>query len=287
MRIGIVAAVIALFAQAPPAPQSGVTVDKEKKSVLVKCRIAARKLANLPEIYPIEVVATYPAPKGQKAHETVVVFDVAPSEVHKALESLGLKAGKPGRGDDPCSGPELELFLDLPAAGNVPARQIRMESILLEKRTGKPLPQVKWHFTGSVLKDKAYAADHTGTLIALYPVTDEVVMQSSLTMKEEGILKIETAKNLLPPENTPVTLVIKVASGPPAPPAAAPRDPEKQVLKLSRSVGPGELAAPTVTMTSAPPAAATADPFEHRREVRTGKSLPDSIRPVDLPPPPK
>jgi hypothetical protein len=284
MRTGIVAAVIWLFAQAPPAPPPGMTVDKEKKTVFIKCRIAPRKLPSLTDIYPIEVIATFPTPKGQKAHETVVIYDVTPSEVHKALESLGLKPGKPGRGDETCSGPELEIFLDLPPVGKAPAREVRIESTLLEKRTGKPLPPIKWHFTGSVMREKVYASDLTGTLISLYPVTDEVVAQSGLTMKEEGMLKLETAKNILPPENTPVTLIIRVASGPPPAPPALPFDPDRQVLKASRNVGLGELAAPVVSAAGAPPAPVAVDPFEHRREVRTGKSLPDSVRPVDLPP---
>src|SRR5436190_7682292 len=87
--------------------KSGIIVDKEKKTVTIPCKIAPRKLPNLKQIYPLEVVATVPAPKGQKAHETVVVFDVKPSAVQKALESLGLKAGKPGLGErSKASGPE-------------------------------------------------------------------------------------------------------------------------------------------------------------------------------------
>lgn len=266
--------------------QGGVTVDAAKKEVRVPCKIAPRKLPNLPEVYPIEVVATLPAPKGQKAHETVVVFDAAPSEVHKALESLGLKPGKPGRGEVLGTGPEFEVLLDLPAAGKTPARQIPIESALVEKRTGKPLPRVKWRFTGSALKEGKFGADVSGTLIALYPVTDEVVLQSGLTMREEGMIKLDTAKNVLPPEGTAATLVLRVASGAPVPPAAAAApDPEKQVLKLSRSVGPAPLAAPVVAPGPAPASAGSADPFEHRREVRPGKGLADSIRPADLPAP--
>src|SRR5687768_15684245 len=98
------------------APES-VRIDKEARTVSITCKIAPRKLPNLPEIYPLEVVATHPAPKGQKAHETVVVFDYKPSEVHKALESLGLTAGKPAKGaEGAASGPELKIFLDLPTA---------------------------------------------------------------------------------------------------------------------------------------------------------------------------
>jgi hypothetical protein len=265
-----------LMASLPPAdpPAQGVAVDAATKTVRVPCKIAPRKLPNLPEVYPIEVFATWPTPKGQKAHETVVVFDVLPSDVHKALEATGLKPGKPGRGDDPVSGPEVELALDLPASGNLPARQVRVETLLIDKKTGRPLPLVKWHFTGSALKDGKYAADTSGTLISLYPVTDEVVMQSSLTMKEEGMIKLETAKPLLPPEGTACTLIIRPPTPKPAPPGF---DPESQVLKLSAQVGPG----PAATPTSAPggasaPAAASSDPYEQRREVKPGKGLADS-----------
>ena len=52
------------------------------------------------KIYPIEVVACWANPKGKKAHETVLTIDVKPSDVHKALESIGLKPGKPARGED-------------------------------------------------------------------------------------------------------------------------------------------------------------------------------------------
>ena len=79
----------------PPVPEkvpAAVVIDKEKKTVTIPCAVAPRKLPNLNEIYPIEVIATYPAPKGQKAHETVVTFgDIKPSHVHQALEQLGLK----------------------------------------------------------------------------------------------------------------------------------------------------------------------------------------------------
>jgi len=79
------------------------------------------------------------------------------------------------------------------------------------------MPKVKWRFTGSVqtqpdpAKDeKVYGADLTGTLLSIFPVTNETVFQTSLTMKEEKYLKLETDKKLLPPEGTPVKLVIEV-----------------------------------------------------------------------------
>jgi hypothetical protein len=252
----------------------GVAADPAKQEVRVPCKIAPRKLPNLPEIYPIEVIATWPAPKGQKAHETIVTYEVNPSEVHKALESVGLKPGKPCRGEGKAEGPGLEVLLEMPDK-----KQVRVERLLAEKRTGRPLPPILWHFTGSAQKDGKFGADVSGTLISLYPVTDECVIQSALTMKEEGLIKMDTAKELLPAEGTAVTLVIRAAAGAPPAAAAAGPDPERQVLALSRSAGPGPLPPPSVSPSAVPSSTVLADPFEHRREVRV--SAKDDVKPVD------
>jgi len=55
-----------------------------------------------------------------------------------------------------------------------------------------------------------YGADLSGTLIAIFPVTNETVLQTSLTMAEEKFLKLEMNTKLLPKEGTPVKLVIEV-----------------------------------------------------------------------------
>src|SRR5205823_10418689 len=97
-----------LAADAP----SGIIVDKEKKMITIPSKIAPRKLAKLDQIYPVEVIACWPESKnGQKAHETVVVFDINPSEVHKALERFGLKDGKPEQGEgERAEGPEVKVM---------------------------------------------------------------------------------------------------------------------------------------------------------------------------------
>jgi hypothetical protein len=193
-----------------------ITVDKEKKTVIVACKIAQRKLPNLSEIYPIEVIASLPAPKGQKAHETVVTFDVKPSDVHKAVESLGLKAGKPAKGEGAkAEGPEVQLSLELPGPGGV-ARRVAIERLLVDRKTGKQMPKIKWRFTGSIMKqpdpakpEMVFAADLSGTLIAIFPVTDETVFQSDLTMKDEPVIKLDTNTKVLPKEGTDVKLIIQ------------------------------------------------------------------------------
>ena len=79
------------------------------------------------------------------------------------------------------------------------------------------MPNLKWTFTGSIDKqpdpnkpDKVYGADSTGTLIAIFPVTDETVFQTNLTMKDEPLIKLDTNTKVLPEVGTDVLLVIQV-----------------------------------------------------------------------------
>ena len=208
---------LAMPLAAQDKPSDAIKIDKEKKTVTLACKIAPRKLPNLNEVYPIEVIASLAAPKGQKAHETVVTFDAKPSDIHKALESLGLKPGKPAKGEGAeATGPEVKIFIELPGAGGL-AKRMPIEKVLVDRKTGKTMPNLKWTFTGSISKqpdpnkpDKVYGADATGTLIAIFPVTDETVFQTNLTMKDEPLIKLDTNTKVLPEVGTDVLLVIQV-----------------------------------------------------------------------------
>lgn len=201
---------------------AGITVDKAKRTVTIDAKIAPRKLAYLqkpgmPEvIYPIEVIACWPHPKGKKAHETVVTFEVMPSAIHKALEEIGLKPGKPvmGESDSPPAGPEVKVFLEVPDVGG-DVRRIPIERALVDMKTGKQPKKLEFRFTGSAMKqtdpnrpEKSYGADVSGTLGVIFPVSDDTVLQTHLTMKEEKYLKLETNTKLLPKEGTLVKLVL-------------------------------------------------------------------------------
>jgi hypothetical protein len=198
----------------------GVSIDKEKRTVTVEARIAPRKINDprYTQIYPIEVIACWPFPRGQKAHETVVTIEAKPSAVHKALEELGLKPGKPARGggNDAGQGPAVNVYVEVPGPDGRPKR-LPIEKVLIDPKSNKTMPKVQWRFTGSVMTqpdpnkpEKVYGADLTGTLLAIFPVTDQTVFQTNLTMKEEKYVKLETDKRLLPKEGTPVKLILEV-----------------------------------------------------------------------------
>lgn len=198
---------------------AGIAVDKTRKLVKIDAKIAPRMLEYLKgKTYPIEVIACWPHPRGKKAHETVVTFEAKPSAIHKAVESLGLKPGTPVMGGkDQPQGPEVLLYLEVDEGGA--QRKITIDKTLVDTRNGKPFPKsVRWRFTGSVMskpdpaKDETvYGADLTGTLVSIFPVTNQTVFQTNLTMEEEKYLKLETNTKNLPKEGTPVKLVIEVA----------------------------------------------------------------------------
>jgi hypothetical protein len=221
----VIAVAILLASQMPTGAgkddPAGIKIDKEKRTVTIDAKIAPRKLEYLKgEIYPIEVIACWPHPKGKKAHETVVTIDVMPSAVHKALVDIGLKAGKPiqGEADTPPQGPEVKVYLEVPSDVAGEFKRIPMERCVVDMKTGKQPKKIEWRFTGSAVKqadptkpEKTYGADISGTLGVIFPVSDDTVLQSHLTMKEEKYLKLETNTKLLPKEGTPVKLVIEAA----------------------------------------------------------------------------
>ena len=215
------AVALVLFAQATTAQEKkdkpGVTVDMARKCVIVDAKVAPRKLPNLDQIYPIELIAGWGAPRGKKAHEIVVSIEVDPSEIHKGLEKLGLKPGKPAKGEDAkAEGPVVNVFIEVPdGAGGT--KRVPLEKILWDPKTKKAPTKMTFIFTGSIdtapdpnkPNDKKYGADLTGSLICLFPVTDEVVLQTTWTMKEEKFLKLDVNPDALPKEGNAVKLVIE------------------------------------------------------------------------------
>jgi hypothetical protein len=194
----------------------GVVVDKDAKTVTIDAKMAPRQIYK-EKIYPLEVIACWPHPKGKKAHETIVTIEATPSEVHKALESLGLKAGTPVMGEGDPKGPAVKVYFLINDPTGLP-RKVPMERAMVDKNNGKPFPKdVEWRFTGSKMtvpdatkKEEIYGADFSGTLMAIFPVTSETVLQTSLTIKSEGIMKLEVNTKVMPKEGTPVKLVIEV-----------------------------------------------------------------------------
>jgi hypothetical protein len=197
-----------------------MVVDKDAGAITIDAKVAPRKLPHLKgEIFPLEVIATWAHPKGKKAHETIVTIDdaIKPSDVHKALESLGLKAGTPVQGEGEPKGPAVNIYFLVPDGSGID-KKVAIDKAMIDPKNGKTFPKsVEWRFTGSApfqpdpaKPDKVYGADAMGTFLAIFPVTKETVFQTSLTIENEKFMKLEVNTKVMPKEGTPVKLVIEV-----------------------------------------------------------------------------
>ena len=118
---------------------------------------------------PVEFWLT-PAESG-KEYESLAVAFVKPSDVHKALEYIGLKAGQPVNYDKNrfwTRGPRVMVQYTLNVNGK--EETVRAEQLMLDVNTNQPLTKRTFMFTGSFQmpgddKDKApkYAADFVDT----------------------------------------------------------------------------------------------------------------------------
>src|SRR5262249_38800136 len=121
-------------------------------------------------------------------------------------------------GEGEPKGPAVNVYLLVPDSTGL-ERKVTMDKAMVDSRNGKPFPKnVEWRFTGSVdtqpdpnKNEKIYGADFSGTLMAIFPVTNQTVLQTEMTMKYEGVMKLELNTKVLPKEGTPVKLVIEVA----------------------------------------------------------------------------
>ena len=106
--------------------------------------------------------------------------------------------------------------IEVPGPDDRPKR-VPVYKTLIDPKTNKSMPkEVEWRFTGSVLskpdpaKEKTvYGADLSGTLITIFPVTNDTVFQTALSGKDESKWKLETNKELLPKVGAPAKLSIE------------------------------------------------------------------------------
>ena len=98
-----------------------------------------------------------------------------------------------------------------------------LASAVVDRRTGLPLDggastagrRVRWLFTGSALikadprsEEEIYGAEFSGTMVTIFPVTDETVFQSTLGMDAEALFNLEVA-GILPAIGSKVRLLIE------------------------------------------------------------------------------
>jgi hypothetical protein len=214
-----------------------VRIDRENRVVELDATVVLR------ESEWIELIACSP---GSKEHESILVVPARPSHVHLALLILGLEPGAPMRfehhppdqnppdaqGPDeggrdgpviqPPHGPAVRITA---ALADEPEHEFPVTQWTLDRRTGRPVADEPWLFTGSrmvtIHERERYLADLHGTTIALVNFGDEVLARpTDLTnFTDDGSLVANT--DAIPPLGTAVLLRLRpVDPAPDAQPAS-------------------------------------------------------------------
>ncbi len=172
-----------------------------------------------------------------REHESILVSESKPSQIHLALLLLGLEPGAPrsirwvGPEKDqpvavPAKGPEVELFFIFktkvktgePGAEKEVEKEVEMPANewLIDAKTKKESVNDRWLFTGSrMIKDinggMTYMADGEGNIASLVHFGDEVLAPHSKKTKENNSegedLICNTPK--IPEVGTPIKVRIK------------------------------------------------------------------------------
>ncbi len=155
-----------------------------------------------------------------KAYESLIVLKADPQAIYDALVKLGSKPGEPAYDDEEGKhvlpkGDPIRLWVRWQAGGKT--KEVRAESLVLRRKTGKPLKKMDWIFTGSRLtwpldedsEEQILEATLLKNIVALHHADPSVLIQNPLAEAAEDNLYEKNAK-LLPPPGTPVTLIMQI-----------------------------------------------------------------------------
>lgn len=204
-----------------------VRIDRANRLIELEATVVLR------ESDWIELIACSP---GSKEHESILVVPARPSHVHLALLILGLEPGSPMHYDPappdrsaqdgpvlhPPQGPPVRITV---ALADEPEHEIPVTRWALDRRTGKPIEDTPWLFTGSRLvpinERERYLADLHGTLISLVNFGDEVLTRPTDLTNYTDDASLQADTDAIPPLGTAVLLRLRPVDPPsPAPPAS-------------------------------------------------------------------
>ncbi len=217
-------------------PRQPIWIDLPDKQVVLQGEVCKAG-------YPLEFFATY----SNRSYEAIVAVNVKPSIVHTGLLAVGAEAGHPARFQPefvPPTGTEVAIEVRWKdAQGKV--QSCPAQHWIRNIKTRKEL-DANWVFAGSLfVTDEAtgkqyYQAD-SGELICLLSLPNAML---DLPMQGYGAIEarsFEAFAEHLPPEGTPVTLVLKpILSAKSAAPAGKEAAPAKHAAAERKAVEAAE-----------------------------------------------
>jgi hypothetical protein len=182
-----------------------VWIDWQRREVRVQARVVLRAGV-------LEFLACWPG----KEHESILRFEAPAAHVYMALGLIGLTPGHPpmwvadrGAYASP-TGDLLDISVEWQSDGQV--RTADAYDWLHEIEYGRVPLSRPWVFAGSLrLPDGTLAADASGVGIALVDFSDSLICFSRRYSSQYESLWAEANTEAIPPEGTPVRLILRPA----------------------------------------------------------------------------
>lgn len=195
----------------------GLRVNRAARLVEVDAAVCLR-------VGLLEQVACSP---GTREHEAILVVTPKASDIHAALLLVGLEPGRPGRWSirdetlilEPASGAPLDLRVRWMVDGA--SHEAPIASWIRGVGGSAAPTDAHWRFAGSVIVDERgrpaaegrYVADTSGSIVGLVTFGDELMAWPETLPDREAVkpLEWEAYTERIPPEGTPVTILIRPA----------------------------------------------------------------------------
>jgi hypothetical protein len=171
------------------------------------------------------------SPRGS-THESLLVSDVSPSDVHFAMLLLGAKGGGEKTEEPPAqidakylkTAPKMKgdtvLITVKWKAGNE-EKTVPVEDWLFDAKAKKEIEHGPWTYNGSMIVEGRFLALTEGTFVAL--VTNPSALINNPRKGNDNDQMWSVNANVIPPVNTPVEVTFKLV-----PPAEAKPDTQKE-----------------------------------------------------------
>jgi hypothetical protein len=166
-------------------------------------------------------------PRGS-THESLLVSDVAPNDIHFAMLLLGAKGGGEAADAAPPqldakylkTAPKLKgdtVLISVKWADGDSEKTVSVEDWLFNETTKKPIERGPWIYNGSSFREGRFLAQTEGTFAAL--VTNPSALINNPRKGNDNDQMWSVNEKAVPPVNTPVEIILKLV--PPANPAPA------------------------------------------------------------------
>ncbi len=192
-----------------------ISIDTKQRLIDVDAAVCLRE-------GPLELIATV---HSGKEHESIVVFEARPQNVHLALLMLGLEPGSPGTWEEkdgkavpvPATGSRVSVSLLIEKDGKVQERPIH--EFVHNPVTKKTMSDSVFVFAGSrIARPKTgepfYAADVAGNVISLVTFSDEMLSRPLNASKVNEQLEWMAKTDAIPELGQKVKLRIRALDTP-------------------------------------------------------------------------